>query len=108
MTVGLPVLPGGAGVSPLQAAAAYRSTAEGSAPAGGTAGDFGGALARAMQDGVATGTAAERQAMQAIAGGGDLTAVVQAVSRAELTLQTVTAIRDRVVQAYQDIMKMPI
>ena len=41
-------------------------------------------------------------------GGGNLTDVVTALSRAELTLQTATAIRDRVVQAYQDIMKMPI
>lgn len=103
------MLPGGAGVSPLQAAAAYRTTAEGgTGAAGGAAGDFGGALARALDGVVATGTVAEQQAMHAIAGGGDLTAVVQAVSRAELTLQTATAIRDRVVQAYQDIMKMPI
>ena len=41
-------------------------------------------------------------------GGGNLTDVVTALSRAELTLQTATAVRDRVVQAYQDIMKMPI
>jgi flagellar hook-basal body complex protein FliE len=34
--------------------------------------------------------------------------VVQAVSRAELALQTTTAIRDRVVSAYQEIMRMPI
>lgn len=107
MTASLPALPGGAGVSPLQAAAAYRNTAEGGGT-GGTSADFGGLLARALDGAVASGTAAEQQAMQAIAGGGDLTAVVQAVSRAELTLQTATAIRDRVVQAYQDIMKMPI
>ncbi len=34
--------------------------------------------------------------------------VVQAVSNAELTLQTVVAVRDRVVNAYQEIMRMPI
>jgi flagellar hook-basal body complex protein FliE len=38
----------------------------------------------------------------------NLTDVVTALARAELTLQTVTAVRDRVVQAYQDIIKMPI
>ena len=48
------------------------------------------------------------QATQALTGGGNLTEVVTALSRAELTLQTATAMRDRVVQAYQDIMKMPI
>ena len=46
--------------------------------------------------------------MKAISGGGNLTDVVTALSHAEMTLQTATAIRDRVVQAYQDIMKMPI
>jgi flagellar hook-basal body complex protein FliE len=34
--------------------------------------------------------------------------VVAAVSKAELALQTTVTIRDRVVQAYQDIMRMPI
>jgi flagellar hook-basal body complex protein FliE len=34
--------------------------------------------------------------------------VVSAVAKAELALQTTVAIRDRVVQAYQDIMRMPI
>ena len=36
------------------------------------------------------------------------TDVVTAVSQAELALQTTTAIRDRVVQAYQDIMRIQI
>jgi flagellar hook-basal body complex protein FliE len=30
------------------------------------------------------------------------------VAKAELALQTTAAVRDRVVQAYQDIMRMPI
>jgi flagellar hook-basal body complex protein FliE len=30
------------------------------------------------------------------------------VSNASVTLQTVTAVRDRVISAYQDIMRMPI
>jgi flagellar hook-basal body complex protein FliE len=34
--------------------------------------------------------------------------VVTAVSNAEVTLQTVVAVRDRVVAAYLDILKMPI
>jgi flagellar hook-basal body complex protein FliE len=46
--------------------------------------------------------------MKAIGGDGNLTEVVAALSHAEITLQTATAIRDRMVQAYQDIMKMPI
>ena len=46
--------------------------------------------------------------IQALAGKADLADVVTAVSNAELTLQTVVAVRDRVVAAYLDILKMPI
>lgn len=38
----------------------------------------------------------------------DLADLVTAVADAELTLNTVVAIRDRVINAYQDIIKMPI
>ncbi|HEX7008191.1 MAG TPA: flagellar hook-basal body complex protein FliE [Alphaproteobacteria bacterium] len=45
----------------------------------------------------------------AVTGGkADLTSVITAVTNAELTLQTVVAVRDKVIQAYQDIMRMPI
>jgi flagellar hook-basal body complex protein FliE len=33
---------------------------------------------------------------------------VLAISRAELALQTAVTVRDRVVAAYQDVMRMPI
>ncbi len=78
-------------------------------PAQGTGGGgFGGMLSRAMQGVVDTGHDADARSMQAIAGGGDITQVVTAVSKAELALQSTVAIRDRVVQAYQDIMRMAI
>jgi flagellar hook-basal body complex protein FliE len=47
-------------------------------------------------------------AAQGATGQGDVVQVVNAVTAAELTLETVVAIRDRVISAYQDIMKMPI
>jgi flagellar hook-basal body complex protein FliE len=97
------------GVSAQDAARAYRDMDTGAAASGAPAGgDFGGMLSRAVDGAVQTGQHAETAAMQAISGTGNLTDVVQALSRAELALQTTTAIRDRVVQAYQDIMKMPI
>ena len=34
--------------------------------------------------------------------------VVQAVSKAELTLQTLVTVRDKAVEAYQQIMQMPV
>ncbi len=50
---------------------------------------------------------AERQASSAVAGRGDLTHVVTAVSEAEVALQAVVAVRDRVIEAYKDILRMP-
>ncbi|GHF27069.1 flagellar hook-basal body complex protein FliE 1 [Kordiimonas sediminis] len=38
----------------------------------------------------------------------DMVDVVTAVSNAELTVQTVVAVRDKVISAYNDILKMPI
>jgi flagellar hook-basal body complex protein FliE len=51
---------------------------------------------------------AEKATIQGVTGKADLTDVVTAVSSAEATLQTVVAVRDRVIGAYLDILKMPI
>lgn len=95
-------------ITPSAAAEAYAKVDRGEAGGGGGSGGFGATLQRALEGAVETGHEADAQAMQAISGGGNLTDVVTALSHAELALQTATAIRDRVVQAYQDIMKMPI
>ena len=97
-------------VRPSTAADAYGRVASGGGAGNGDAGaaGFSATLQRAIEGAVQTGQEAESKAMQAISGEGNLTEVVTALSRAELTLQTATAVRDRVVQAYQDIMKMPI
>ncbi len=95
-------------VTPSAAAQAYRNVDAGTASSGGAGNDFGGVLQRAIGGVVDASRHAEAQSIQAISGGGNVTDVVAAVSKAELALQTTVAIRDRVVQAYQDIMRMPI
>jgi flagellar hook-basal body complex protein FliE len=95
-------------ITPTTAAEAYGRTARAGGASGDAANSFGSAMTQALDEAVQTGHAADGQAMQALSGKGNLTDVVAAVSHAEMTLQTATAIRDRVVQAYQDIMKMPI
>jgi len=50
----------------------------------------------------------EDMAAKAVTGEANLTDVVQAVTSAELTLQTVVSVRDKMISAYQDIMRMPI
>jgi flagellar hook-basal body complex protein FliE len=94
-------------ITPSAAAQAYTRNAPVGAAAG-APGSFGNVMSQALDQAVQTGHNADDQAMKAISGGGNLTEVVTALSHAEMTLQTATVIRDRVVQAYQDIMKMPI
>lgn len=97
--------------SPIAAAAAYRASAGQASPTPGSqggAGSFAEALQQAAQDTVETMHQADAAAEAGILGNASATEVVMAVARAELALQTTVAIRDRVVQAYQDVMRMPI
>jgi flagellar hook-basal body complex protein FliE len=65
-------------------------------------------LGHALQSASDSGYKSEAMATKAIAGKADLTDVVTAVASAENALNTVVAIRDRVISAYQEIIKMPI
>ena len=98
-------------IAPGQAAAAYRA-AQGAAltPTAGAAApeSFGATLQRAVEGAVEVGRSADAASTQALLGQGSISDVVLAVSRAELALQTAVAVRDRVVAAYQDVMRMPI
>ena len=51
---------------------------------------------------------AEAVQMDSLTGKVELADLVTAVSNAELTLNTVVAVRDRVINAYQEIIRMPI
>lgn len=96
-------------VQPAQAAAAYRAggSVQGATNEG-AAGGFGAALQRAVEGAVEAGHEADASGARALTGQGGVTEAVLALSRAELALQTAVAVRDRVVSAYQDVMRMPI
>ena len=51
---------------------------------------------------------ADQITQQGLTGQADIQKVVQATMAAEATLQTVVAIRDRLVSAYQEVLRMPI
>jgi flagellar hook-basal body complex protein FliE len=59
-------------------------------------------------DALEAGRTADAVSVNAIEGTADVAEVVTAVANAELALQTVVAVRDQVVTAYQEIMRMPI
>jgi flagellar hook-basal body complex protein FliE len=54
------------------------------------------------------GNKADQMSIAAVEGKANVAEVVTAVANAELALQTVVAVRDQVVQAYQEILRMPI
>ena len=73
-----------------------------------TGGGFGDILKSAMTDAMASTKHAERQMAAQVAGKTELVDVVTAISAAEQSLETVMAVRDQVINAYQEIMRMPI
>ncbi|MGB3406455.1 MAG: flagellar hook-basal body complex protein FliE [Jannaschia sp.] len=52
--------------------------------------------------------AAEAQGTQAVTSGADPHALVTALAESKLAIDTVVTIRDRVVEAYQEILRMPV
>lgn len=83
------------------------------APSGRGGGDivgesFANALRETAQDTITTLNAAEKKGLAAAAGQADMAQLVTSVSEADVTLQTVVAVRDKVIGAYQEILKMPI
>ena len=68
--------------------------------------------ARAVQQGVAgfveTLRQGETTARDALTGKADPTALVQALAQTELAVETAVTVRDKVVEAYQEILRMPV
>ncbi|MBY6090642.1 flagellar hook-basal body complex protein FliE [Maritimibacter alkaliphilus] len=74
-------------------------------PGGRTAGD---ALRDLGRDFATTLQEGEDMARAAMTGSVDPHALVQALSQAELAVETVVTVRDKVVEAYQEILRMPV
>src|SRR5471032_1680728 len=99
---------------PAAAAAAYRAAAQittpqaNIAPAGLPGGSFSDFLSGAVKDSISTIRQGEQAATAQVSGKANLVDVVNSVNSAEITLDTVVAVRDKVVAAYQSIMNLPI
>ena len=85
-----PIIPGPGGTSPARTAAG-----------GGAAYEAADAFVRTMRD-------AEAKAQGGLSGGADPHALVTALAESRLAVDTVVTIRDRVVEAYQEILRMPV
>ncbi len=93
---------------------AYRTlqkmpTASPEAPSGeAVPGDFASVLADAGKGVISEARAAEQVMTSGLAGGHSTQEIVQATLELEQTVQLAVSVRDKLVEAYQDIMRMPI
>ena len=98
-------------IDPVSAARAYQQAAQ-AMQSGGAAGgdqvDFGGLVQEAIRQAGSSATMAEQQSLAVAGGQADIVDVVTAIAAAETQLQTVIAVRDQVISAYQEILRMPI
>ncbi len=101
----------------LQAIQAYSKALEGAAEGASNGVDkigrqdgpsFGDVLKDVVQDVVETTKGGEETTVKAMAGEAEIVDVVAAITAAEVTVETVVAVRDKVITAYQEIMRMPI
>ncbi|MTJ82630.1 MAG: flagellar hook-basal body protein FliE [Telmatospirillum sp.] len=99
------------------AIAAYNNAAKsvtggGASDAAAETGETGGDFASLLRDGakaaIDAGKKSEELSKAGLAGKADVRDVVTAVNNAELTLQTVVAVRDKVISAYSEILHMAI
>jgi flagellar hook-basal body complex protein FliE len=93
------------------AIAAYNQTLQRPRPDDGGAAAapaFSALLEQTLSEAIDAGRKGEGIATAAVSGQTSLQEVVEAVNAAEVTLQTVVAVRDRMIAAYQEILRMPI
>jgi flagellar hook-basal body complex protein FliE len=101
--------------TPAVAANAYASLARLSDPAAGLAkatsgetGGFGEMLKNAIGTVVEAGRHSDAQSQSLATGKANIVDVVTAVAETEVAVSAMVSVRDKVVQAYEEIMRMPI
>jgi flagellar hook-basal body complex protein FliE len=101
--------------TPSIAANAYASLARLTDPAaglakasGGEAGGFGEMLKNAIGSVAEAGRNSDMQSQSLAAGKANIVDVVTAVAETEVAVSAMVSVRDKVVQAYEEIMRMPI
>jgi flagellar hook-basal body complex protein FliE len=71
-------------------------------------GESGSAFGNAASAFIETLQRSEQTAVASMTGGADPHALVQALAQTELAVETAVTVRDKVVEAYQEILRMPV
>lgn len=94
-------------LNPISAAAFYNAAKPATKAAGAEiapAQDFG----KVVKDFAETLQSGEQTAKAALTGNADLPSLVEALASSELAVEMAVTIRDKVVEAYQEILRMPV
>ncbi len=70
--------------------------------------NFGEMVQEAVANTIQQGRDADQKAMGLVEGKTDVVDVVTAIAETEVALETMVSVRDRVISAYEEIMRMPI
>jgi flagellar hook-basal body complex protein FliE len=97
-----------ANVARLADPSAGLGKAVGAVAEAGNGSSFGAMLKGALNSVAEAGHKSDAQARAMISGKSDMVDVVTAVSETEVAVETMVAVRNRVIEAYQSIMSMPI
>ncbi|NMA98018.1 MAG: flagellar hook-basal body complex protein FliE [Phyllobacteriaceae bacterium] len=74
----------------------------------GTGGNFAELLAQNVQGVIDQGKVSDQMAMDMVSGKANVVDMVTALSETEMAIESMVTIRDRVISAYEEIMRMPI
>lgn len=104
--------------TPIAAASAYSALAKIGSASGGPGralgggdeakGGFGALLKDALGSVMQAGQKSDAQAKALATGKANIVDVVTAVAETEVAIEALVSVRDRVIQSYEEIMKMPI
>jgi len=70
--------------------------------------DFASLLSSSLNQVVETGKVSDKMSVDMVNGRANVVDMVTAVSQTELAVETLVTVRDRVISAYEEIMRMPI
>jgi len=95
-------------ITGMNAATAYNAARQAVSPDAGSGSRTLERVGQAAEDFAAQMAQVDEVSTKAMTGQLSTQTLVQTIAEAELTLNTVVAIRDKVVEAYQDILRMPV
>jgi flagellar hook-basal body complex protein FliE len=87
---------------------AAKPQADLTAAVSGSGGNFADILAQNVQGVVDQGKVADQMALDMVSGKANVVDMVTALSETEMAIESMVTVRDRVISAYEEIMRMPI